>query len=228
VPAIVKPATVTSYLTEAVVKEIIASNILPAGALQLICGSAGDLLDHLTSQDVVTFTGSASTGLKLRSHPVVLRESVPFNMEADSLNCIILGNDVTPEKPEWDIFIKEVRKEMTVKAGQKCTAIRRIFVPENKMEDVWKEIGKSLAQTTIGNPENEKVRMGALAGQTQRREVMEPVQKLLASSQIIYGSLDSVELIGADAKKGAFMGPLLLKNESLFEAEEAHSIEAFG
>src|SRR5215510_11187714 len=135
-PAIVKPATVTSYLTEAVVKEIIASNILPAGALQLICGSAGDLLDHLTSQDVVTFTGSASTGLKLRSHPVVLSESVPFNMEADSLNCIVLGEDVTPDKPEWDIFIKEVRKEMTVKAGQKCTAIRRIFVPANRIEEV--------------------------------------------------------------------------------------------
>jgi len=185
-------------------------------------------LDHTTSQDVITFTGSASTGLQLKAHPRVLSENVPFNLEADSLNCIVLGPDVSPEMPEWDIFIKEIRKEMTSKAGQKCTAIRRIFVPENKMEDVWKEIGKSLAQTTIGNPENEKVRMGALAGQTQRQEVLEQVQKLLASSQIIYGSLDSVELIDADAKKGAFMGPLLLTNETPFEAEEAHNIEAFG
>src|SRR5882724_776491 len=172
-PAIVKPATITSYLTEAVVKEIIASKILPEGALQLICGGAGDLLDHVTSQDVVTFTGSASTGLMLRSHPKILSESVPFNMEADSLNCIVLGNDVTPGKPEWDIFVKEVRKEMTSKAGQKCTAIRRIFVPENKMEDVWKAIAGSLSQTIIGNPLNEKVRMGSLAGQTQRNEVRE-------------------------------------------------------
>ncbi len=144
VPAVVKPATVTSYLTEAVVKEIVASGILPAGALQLICGSAGDMLDHVNSQDVVTFTGSASTGLKLKSHATILGESVPFNMEADSLNCIVLGEDVVPGQPEWDIFIKEVRKEMTVKAGQKCTAIRRIFVPENKMEDVWKSHGNRI------------------------------------------------------------------------------------
>src|SRR5690242_6804685 len=157
VPAVVKPATITFYLTEAVVREIIASKILPEGALQLICGSAGDLLDHVSSQDVVTFTGSKSTGLLLKSNPNILRESVPFNMEADSLNCIVLGNDVQPGSAEWDIFIKEVRKEMTVKAGQKCTAIRRIFVPENKMEDVWIDLSKSLSQTTIGNPENEKV-----------------------------------------------------------------------
>jgi oxepin-CoA hydrolase/3-oxo-5,6-dehydrosuberyl-CoA semialdehyde dehydrogenase len=140
---VVKPASFTSFLTEAVVREIIDSQILPEGSLQLICGSAGDILDHVTSQDVITFTGSASTGLKLKSHPKVLSENVPFNLEADSLNCIVLGEDVTPEKPEWNIFIKEVRKEMTTKAGQKCTAIRRIFVPENKMEDIWKAISDS-------------------------------------------------------------------------------------
>lgn len=180
VPAVVKPATLTSYLTEAVVREIIASGILPAGALQLICGSAGDLLDHVQSQDVITFTGSASTGLKLKSHPRVLQENVPFNMEADSLNCIVLGPDVSPEMPEWEIFIKEIRKEMTVKAGQKCTAIRRIFVPANKMEAVGQALSKALAQTPIGNPENEKVRMGALAGEVQRSEVRDRIQKLLA------------------------------------------------
>ena len=227
-PAIVKPATVTSYLTEAVVKEIIASNILPKGALQLICGSAGDLLDHVTSQDVVTFTGSATTGLMLKSNPYILKENVPFTMEADSLNCIVLGEDVTPDKPEWEIFIKEVRKEMTLKAGQRCTGIRRIFVPENKMEDLWKAISTALAQTTIGNPLNEKVRMGSLAGETQRREVREQVQKLLASSQIVYGSLDSVHVIDADAQSGAFLSPVLLMNEKPFEAKEAHEVEAFG
>jgi oxepin-CoA hydrolase/3-oxo-5,6-dehydrosuberyl-CoA semialdehyde dehydrogenase len=227
-PCIVKPASVTSYLTEAVVKEIIASKILPEGALQLICGSAGDILDHVSSQDVVTFTGSASTGLMLKSNPAILRENVPFNMEADSLNCIVLGEDVTPATPEWNIFIKEVRKEMTLKAGQRCTGIRRIFVPENKMEDIWKEIGTSLSQTIIGDPLNATVRMGSLAGQTQRNEVKEQVQKLLASSQIVYGSLDSVEVIGADANKGAFMSPVLLMNENPFAAKEAHEIEAFG
>jgi oxepin-CoA hydrolase/3-oxo-5,6-dehydrosuberyl-CoA semialdehyde dehydrogenase len=227
-PCIVKPATVTSYLTEAVVKEIIASKILPEGALQLICGSAGDLLDQVTSQDVVTFTGSATTGLLLKSNKKILSESVPFNMEADSLNCMVMGEDVTPDKPEWDIFIKEIRKEMTLKAGQRCTGVRRIFVPENKMEEVWKAIAESLTQTTIGNPLNDKVRMGSLAGETQRREVKEQVQKLLASSQIVYGSLDSVEVIDADANKGAFISPLLLLNETPFTSKEVHEVEAFG
>jgi len=228
VPAIVKPATITSFLTEAVVREIAASGILPDGALQLICGSAGDLLDHVNAQDVVTFTGSATTGLQLKSHPRILGESVPFNMEADSLNCIVLGEDVHPGSAEWDIFIREVKREMTVKAGQKCTAIRRIFVPENKMEDIWKAIATSLSQTPIGNPLNDKVRMGALAGQSQRTEVKQQVQKLLASSQVIYGSLDSVEVIDADAGKGAFMSPVLLMNQKPFAANEVHEVEAFG
>ncbi len=227
-PAIVKPATVTSFLTEAVVKEIIESGILPEGALQLVCGSAGDLLAHVTSQDVVTFTGSATTGLLLKSTPAILRESVPFTMEADSLNCIVLGTDVSPGMPEWDIFVKEVRREMTLKAGQRCTGIRRIFVPENKMEDMWKAISKALSQTIIGNPLNDKVRMGSLAGQAQRREVKAQVQQLLAAAQIVHGSLDSVELLDADATHGAFMSPLLLLNESPFEAEAIHNVEAFG
>lgn len=228
VPAVVKPATVTSYLTEAVVREIIHSKILPEGALQLICGSAGDLLDHVCSQDVVTFTGSAHTGLQLKSHTRILSENVPFNMEADSLNCMILGNDVDPGSDDWDIFIKEVKKEMTVKAGQKCTAVRRVFVPENKIEDVWKAIAASLDKTTIGNPLNEKVRMGSLAGNDQRDEVRTQVQKLLASSELLYGSLDSVNVIDADATTGAFISPLLLLNKTPFSSEEPHSVEAFG
>jgi oxepin-CoA hydrolase/3-oxo-5,6-dehydrosuberyl-CoA semialdehyde dehydrogenase len=228
VPAIVKPATITSFLTEAVVKEIAASGILPAGALQLLCGSAGNMLDHVTAQDVVTFTGSATTGQLLRSNPHILGENVPFNMEADSLNCIVLGEDVIPGMPEWDLFIKEVRREMTTKAGQKCTAIRRIFVPDNKVEEVQIALGKALAQTTIGNPLNDKVRMGSLAGKSQQEEVKSQVQKLLASSHIIYGSLDSVELLDADAAKGAFMSPLLLLNENPFNSTAVHEVEAFG
>jgi oxepin-CoA hydrolase / 3-oxo-5,6-dehydrosuberyl-CoA semialdehyde dehydrogenase len=227
IPAVVKPASITSYLTEAVAKEIIASGILPEGALQVICGSAGDLLDHVTAQDVVTFTGSRSTGLMLKSQPHILEQSVPFNMEADSLNCIVLGEDVNPGVAEWDIFIKEVRKEMTVKAGQKCTAIRRIFVPGNVLEDVYIAIGKALAQTTIGNPHNEKVRMGSLAGKGQRDEVRANVQKLLASSQIVYGSLDSIEVIDADSQKGAFISPLLLLNNDPYKNENVHDIECF-
>jgi oxepin-CoA hydrolase/3-oxo-5,6-dehydrosuberyl-CoA semialdehyde dehydrogenase len=228
IPAIVKPATVTSYLTEVVVREIIRSGILPEGALQLICGSAGDLLDHVTSQDVVTFTGSASTGLMLKSHPKILSESVPFNMEADSLNCMILGEDVVPGSVEWDLFIKEARKEITVKAGQKCTAVRRIFVPTNKMEAAMKSLSEALSQTVIGNPLHEKVRMGALAGESQRKEVREQVQKLLSSAQLVYGSLDSVQVVDADAQLGAFISPLLLVNEKPFAHAAPHEIEAFG
>ncbi|HEY0355246.1 MAG TPA: phenylacetic acid degradation bifunctional protein PaaZ, partial [Flavisolibacter sp.] len=228
VPAVVKPASITCYLTEVVVREIIASGILPDGALQLVCGSAGDMLDHVTSQDVVTFTGSKSTGLMLKSQKRILEESVPFNMEADSLNCIVLGKDVQPGTPEWDIFIKEVRKEITVKAGQKCTAIRRIFVPEDLLEDAKAALGKALQQTTIGNPINDKVRMGSLASMDQRKEVRQNVQKLLASSQIVYGSLDSVDVIDADAGKGAFLSPLLLLNTTPFQSEVVHDVECFG
>ena len=228
VPAVVKPASVSCYLAEAVAREIIESGIFPEGALQLICGSAGDILDHVTAQDIVTFTGSKTTGLKLKSHARILEESVPFNMEADSLNCIVLGEDVTPSMPEWEVFIKEVRKEMTVKAGQKCTAIRRIFVPQNMLEEVYQALGKSLSQTTVGNPLNDKVRMGALAGKAQRESVKQNVQKLLASSQIVYGSLDSIELIDADKSKGAFLSPLLLLNEHPFLSDAVHEVECFG
>jgi len=228
-PAVVKPATLTSYLTEAVVREIVASGILPDGALQLLCGSAGDLLDHVGSQDVITFTGSAETGLKLKAHPVVLKENVPFTMEADSLNSIVLGEDVDPGMPEWDIFLKEVRREMTVKAGQKCTAIRRIFVPAARLEAVREGLTKALAQTVIGNPAHEKVRMGPLAGAGQREEVRAQVRKLLEGSKLVYGTLDATaDLLDADGVKGAFLSPLLLVNETPFGAEAIHSVEAFG
>ena len=228
VPAIVKPATVTSFLTEAVVKEIINSGILPAGALQLICGSANGILDYVGNQDVVTFTGSASTGQMLKAHPRILSESVHFNMEADSLNCCVLVNDVTPQQPEFDIFIKEVVREITTKAGQKCTAIRRIIVPENRIEEVRIALGKRLAQTIIGDPNVEGVRMGALAGMAQRMEVLEKVEQLSKTQKIIIGDYENFEVKGADKVKGAFIPPLVFLNENPFKNLDCHNIEAFG
>lgn len=228
VPAIVKPATVTSFLTEAVAREIISSGIVPEGALQLICGSANGLLDHVISQDVVTFTGSASTGKMLKSHPRILEESVHFNMEADSLNCCVLGADVTPAMPEFDIFIKEVAREITTKAGQKCTAIRRVIVPESMIEDVQVALGKRLAQNVIGDPNVEGVRMGALAGKTQLIEVKEKVELLSRTQRIIIGDFEKFEVKGADRKKGAFMPPIIFLNEKPFTNTDCHNIEAFG
>lgn len=229
VPAVVKPATATSFLTEAVVKDIIASGILPEGALQLICGSAGNLLQHTGPQDVVTFTGSADTGLMLKSNPHLLAQGVPFNLEADSLNCIVLGEDVVPGMPEWDIFIKEIRREMTVKAGQKCTAIRRIMVPANRLEAVQQDLTKALTQTVLGNPRNSTVRMGALAGKTQRAEVTEQVNKLLTACSLVYGSMEEIPLVDADwAKSGSFISPLLLCCEKPWLHPVVHDVEAFG
>lgn len=228
VPAIVKPATITSYLTELVVKEIVDSKILPEGALQLICGSANGIIDHVTNQDVVTFTGSASTGQMLKSNPRLVQESVPFNMEADSLNACVLGEDAIPGTPEFDIFIKEVLKEMTVKAGQKCTAIRRVIVPENLVEDVQIALGQKLSKTVIGNPQAEGVRMGALAGQTQKSEVLEKVEILSKTQELVFGSTQNVEVVGADATKGAFMSPILFVNSNPFTNTDVHNVEAFG
>ncbi|MBL7913193.1 MAG: phenylacetic acid degradation bifunctional protein PaaZ [Bacteroidia bacterium] len=228
VPAIVKPAALTSFLTEAVVKEIIASKILPEGALQLICGSANGILEHVQSQDVVTFTGSASTGKMLKAHPRLLEEAVHFNMEADSLNCCVLGTDVTTAMPEFDIFIKEVAREITTKAGQKCTAVRRIIVPENMVEDVQIALGKRLAQNVIGDPNVEGVRMGSLAGKSQLIEVKEKVELLSKTQKIIIGSFENFEVKGADKNKGAFMPPIIFYNDSPFKNTDCHNIEAFG
>lgn len=228
VPAIVKPATLTSYLTEAVFEEIIISGILPAGALQLICGSARGILDSIETQDVVTFTGSASTGRMLKSHPRILSEAVPFNMEADSLNCCILGQDVYPGMVEFDLFVKEVVREITTKAGQKCTAIRRIIVPADRVEDVQIALGKRLAGTIIGDPSVKEVRMGPLAGISQRNEVREKVQQLAKSQSIVIGDIERFEVLGADKEKGAFLPPLIFLNNDPFVNTDCHNIEAFG
>ncbi|MCX7548731.1 phenylacetic acid degradation bifunctional protein PaaZ [Xanthomarina sp. F1114] len=228
VPAVVKPATNTSFLTEAVVREIIASGILPEGALQLITGSARTILDTVESQDVVTFTGSATTGRLLKSHKRIIQESVPFNMEADSLNASVLGEDAVPGTPEFDLFIKEVRNEMTVKCGQKCTAIRRIIVPQNLVEDVQIALGKALGKITIGDPRLKEVRMGALVSKDQVTEVRDRVQELAKTARIVYGDLDKIETIGADAEKGAFLSPILLREDNPFTNLAVHETEAFG
>ena len=228
VPAVVKPATNTSFLTEAVVREIIASGILPEGALQLITGSARTILDTVESQDVVTFTGSASTGRMLKAHPRIIEEAVPFTMEADSLNASILGEDAIPGTPEFDLFIKEVRNEMTVKCGQKCTAIRRVIVPENLVEDVQIALGKALSKVTIGDPRLKEVRMGSLVSLDQVQEVRERVQKLSKTASIVYGDLDKIDVIGADAKKGAFLAPIVLREDNPFKNLSVHETEAFG
>ncbi len=228
VPAIVKPATITSYLTEAVFKEIIDSKILPEGSLQLICGSARGILDFVQNQDVVTFTGSASTGKQLKAHPRLIEEAVPFTMEADSLNCSVLGMDVTPDMPEFDLFIKEVVREITTKAGQKCTAIRRILVPASKVEDVTIALGKRLMGTTIGDPSVEGVRMGPLAGISQRNDVLAQVQKLMQNQKIVIGDLENFEVKGADKISGAFMSPIIFYNDKPYQNLDCHEVEAFG
>ncbi|EMR03266.1 phenylacetic acid degradation bifunctional protein PaaZ [Cesiribacter andamanensis] len=227
-PAIVKPAPITAFLTEAVVRRIIESNILPEGALQLVTGTGEGILDHVTFQDVVTFTGSAATGRKLKAHPRLIQEAVPFTMEADSLNSSVLGEDAVPGTPEFDLFIKEIRKEITSKAGQKCTAIRRALVPEKLLEDVQIALGRELAKTAIGNPQAEGVRMGSLVGREQLQKLRGQLTELARQTPIIYGDMDRVELIGADAEKGAFISPIVMLNQDPFRCTDTHEVEAFG
>jgi oxepin-CoA hydrolase/3-oxo-5,6-dehydrosuberyl-CoA semialdehyde dehydrogenase len=227
-PAVVLPAPQTAFLTEAVVREIINSGILPEGSLQLLSGLTTSILDTVNSQDVVTFTGSAATGRKLKAHPRLLEESVPFTMEADSLNSSVLGPDAVPGTAEFDIFVKEVRKEMTSKTGQKCTAIRRILVPENLMEDVQIALGKQLAQTVIGDPLLRETRMGALINQDQKQAVLSQINKLTTTATIVYGNLDQVTITGDRAQKGAFMAPVLLREDAPFKNTQVHEVECFG
>src|SRR5689334_10583438 len=227
-PSIVKPATVTCYLTEVIARAIVESNILPRGSFQLVCGSAGDLLDHLTSQDTLAFTGSAATARQLRSSPAILEHNVRFNQEADSLNFSMLGPDAAPGSEEFDLFVKEVAKEMTVKAGQKCTAIRRTLVPATLVDDVAKALGKRLAGVKVGNPSIEGVRMGPLAGRSQRREVATNTERLRRATELLYGGTDSLDVVGADPEKGAFFPATLLYTGAPFEHSEPHDIEAFG
>jgi len=227
-PAVVKPSEQTSFLTEVMFRDIIASGILPEGALQLVAGTGRGILDFVDSQDVATFTGSAATGRKLRVLPSIIQNSVPFTVEADSLNAAILGEDALPGTPEFDIFIKECRREMVTKAGQKCTAIRRILVPANLLDEVQNALSKALSQTTIGDPSVEGVRMGALINRLQLSRVREHLDLLLKDSTIAYGDLEKFETVGASREKGAFLPPVLLRNENPFAQILSHETECFG
>ncbi|EHM02592.1 phenylacetic acid degradation protein paaN [Acetobacteraceae bacterium AT-5844] len=228
VPVITKPATATAYLAHAMVAMIIGSGILPPGALQFVAGSTGDLLEHLTGQDVVSFTGSATTSGKLRDHPTISRNAVRFIAERDSLNAAILGSDVTPESPEFDLFIKEVAREMTAKAGQKCTAIRRVIVPRERLEAVRDALAARLGKVAIGNPRNEAVGMGPLASQSQRRDVRESISRLAMESEIVFGDTENCAVVDADSEKGAFLSPVLLHCANSIRAQRVNEVEAFG
>ncbi|MGI8332420.1 phenylacetic acid degradation bifunctional protein PaaZ [Actinomadura scrupuli] len=227
VPSLVKPARQTAYLTARLVELIIDSGLLPEGTLQLLCGDAGDLLDHVSGQDLVSFTGSASTARILRAHPAVVRHSVRFNAEADSLNCSILGPDARPGTAEFDLFVRQLVTEMTVKAGQKCTAIRRAFVPADVLGDVAQAAGERLAKVTVGNPAHPDTRMGALAGLDQREEVRRSLNALLRGGRVVFGDPEKVEVLDADAERGAFLSPVLIRADDPDRAEP-HEVEAFG
>lgn len=227
-PCIAKPATATSYLTEAAVRLMTESGLLPEGSLQLVIGGTGDLLDRLDGQDVVTFTGSADTAATLRAHPNVLRQGIPFNAEADSLNCAILAPDVSPDDEEFDLFVKEVHREMTVKAGQKCTAIRRAIVPRRLVDAVASKLRERLAKTVVGDPSIEGVRMGALASKAQQRDVAERVAELARGNRIVYGEADGFAPKGERTGDGAFFAPTLLLCERPLETASVHDVEAFG
>jgi oxepin-CoA hydrolase/3-oxo-5,6-dehydrosuberyl-CoA semialdehyde dehydrogenase len=228
VPAIVKPSEFTCFLTEVVVRDIIDSKILPEGSLQLICGLGRGIIDHVSSEDVVTFTGSALTGKMLKAHPRIAAESVSFNLEADSLNATILGEKAVLGTIEFDLFIKETVKEITIKAGQKCTAIRRIIVPEDRIDEVEKAIAARLASTKIGDPSVEGVRMGALISKLQVERVRANVELLAKSQSIVYGDVSQCEVVGADPNAGAFFSPILFRNNDPFNQTDVHDIEAFG
>ncbi|AYF87107.1 phenylacetic acid degradation bifunctional protein PaaZ [Pseudomonas sp. DY-1] len=227
-PCIVKPATATSYLTEAAVRLMNESGLLPEGSLQLIIGSTGDLLDRLQGQDVVTFTGSADTAAKLRVNANLIRNSIPFNAEADSLNCAILAPEITPDDPEFDLFVKEVAREMTVKAGQKCTAIRRAIVPAKHIDAVAERLRERLSKVVIGDPAVEGVKMGALASHAQQADVAERLDALLASSDLLFGARDGFAPRGEGVNEGAFFAPTLLRARDPHAEGGAHDIEAFG
>ncbi len=226
-PVIVKPATPSAYLTEAMVREIIAGGFFPAGSIQLICGGVGNLLELLDEQDVVTFTGSASTGRRLKSHPNIIANSIPFTLEADSLNCAILGERVQPGDPEFELFIKEVVREMTVKAGQKCTAIRRVIVPADRIEAVGSALAARLDKIALGDPATEGVRMGPLVGRDQAADVRARVEELAQECAIIYGGGEA-EIVGKGCDPGAFFPATLLRCDNPLRKHLVHEVEAFG
>jgi oxepin-CoA hydrolase/3-oxo-5,6-dehydrosuberyl-CoA semialdehyde dehydrogenase len=228
VPCIGKPATATSYLTEACVRVLVESGLLPEGSLQLVIGGTGDLLERLDGSDIVTFTGSADTAAKLRVHPNIVRHSIPFNAEADSLNMAVLAPDVAPDDEEFDLFVKEVAREMTVKAGQKCTAIRRAIVPKQHVDEIANRLRTRLAKIVVGDPSLEEVRMGALASHDQRKDVAERVAALMKSAELVFGEKDGFSPRGDGVSDGAFFSPTLLLARDPLHDDGVHDIEAFG
>jgi oxepin-CoA hydrolase/3-oxo-5,6-dehydrosuberyl-CoA semialdehyde dehydrogenase len=228
VPAIIKPASSTGQVAEAAFRIMVEAGVLPPGAIQLIMGSTGDLFDHLTCQDVVSFTGSAQTAMKLQSHPVIARESVRFVAERDSLNASVLGPDAGPETPEFDLFIKEVVREMTVKAGQKCTAIRRAFVPLELLDAAESALKARLAKVVVGDPQVEGVTMGALASAAQLEDVRAKARTLATQATLVFGDIDTVALTGVEGGEGAFISPLLFRASDPWHADLVHDVEAFG
>ena len=227
-PAIVKPATQTLYLAEAAFRIMIETGLLPEGSVQFVAGSAGNLLDQLSGQDIVSFTGSATTAAKLKSNPIMIREGVRFVAEQDSLNASMLGPDADADSPEFELFVKEVAREMTVKAGQKCTAIRRTLVPAHMLDATQEALSKRLAKTTIGDPSVEGVRMGAVVSQSQRADIREKVTALSKEATVVFGDPNSVEILGNDAQSGAFLSPVLLRCDDPWAATTVHEVEAFG
>ena len=225
-PCIGKPASATSYLTEAAMRLIVQSNILPEGSLQLVIGGTGDLLNRLNGADVVTFTGSADTAARLRVHPNLIANSVPFNAEADSLNCAVLGPDVSPDDEEFELFVKEVAREMTVKAGQKCTAIRRAIVPAKHMDAVIEKLSTRLDKTTVGDPSVEGVRMGPLASHAQQADVAERIALLRKDAELAFSG--KAEWVGEGTSNGAFCAPTLLACRKPMDVDSVHNVEAFG
>jgi oxepin-CoA hydrolase / 3-oxo-5,6-dehydrosuberyl-CoA semialdehyde dehydrogenase len=224
-PAIVKPASATAYLAEAAFRVMIESGVLPTGAVQLIVGGVGDLFDHLTGQDVVSFTGSASTALKLRTHPTAMRESVKFIAEQDSLNASLLGPGAAPGTPEFDLFVREVAIEMTVKAGQKCTAIRRAMAPAEHLDAVQQALAERLASTKVGDPRAEDTRMGALVSLSQRDDVRAKIAELEAAGARIVAGDPSAD---PPVSGGAFLPPVLLRTDDPWSAQAVHDVEPFG
>jgi oxepin-CoA hydrolase/3-oxo-5,6-dehydrosuberyl-CoA semialdehyde dehydrogenase len=228
VPCLVKPASQTAYLTERVVRRIVETGLLPEGALQLVCGSVADMLDHVTGQDVVTFTGSAATGRKLKTHPAVVAHATRFTMEADSLNAAVLGPDAGPGAPEFDLFVREVVREMSAKAGQKCTAIRRVIVPRSHEEAVIEALSARLGQIPVGLPGDAAVRMGPLASLAQRDEVRARIADLAQEAEIVCGDPAVASMVSGDPAAGAFLNPVLLRCGDALGAQAVHDVEAFG
>ena len=226
VPTVIKPASPTAFLTEKLVELVIGSGLLPEGTVQFVAGGVGDMFDHLTEQDLVSFTGSAATAAKLRTHPTIVSRAVRFTAEADSLNLSVLGPDAEPGTPEFDLYVKQLIQEMTVKAGQKCTAIRRAFVPAQHVDAVVEAVSARLATTTVGNPAAEGVRMGALASLEQREEVRRSVKALADAGRVVFGDPEKVDVVDADPERGAFVSPILLTGDP--DRAEPHEVEAFG